>query len=51
MHNFEIEDLIESLKNIMFNTNDPCEKLHGLQFLKMQMISSQLHIDLGDNTF
>jgi len=25
MYSFKIEDLIESLKNIIFNTNDPCE--------------------------
>jgi len=36
LHSFEIDDLIESLKKIIFNTNDHA-KLQGLQFLKTQI--------------
>jgi len=52
MHSFEMENFIESLKNIIFNTNDPCEITWFAIFKDADgVISSQLRIDLGDNTF
>jgi len=52
MHSFEMEDLIESLKKIIFNTNDVCE-ITRFAICKDadRVISSQLRIDLGNNTF
>jgi len=52
MHSFEMEDLIESLKKFIFNTNGPYEIIRFAIFKDAdRVISLQLRIDLGDNTF